>query len=193
MAAKPLCSVPACDKPLNSRGWCLAHYRRWQRHGDPLAGRTPDGEPERYYRDVVLTYRGDECLQWPYARNSKGYPMLNIEGRDRLLARVLCEEVNGPPPTPEHEAAHSCGNGHDGCLTQGHLSWKTPVENAADRITHGTETIGARHGMSKLTEDDVRQIRSLKGKMSQRAIAARFCINQAQVYRILSGKAWSFL
>lgn len=192
MAAKALCSVPGCGKPLNSRGWCLAHYRRWQRHGDPLAGRTPEGDPERYYRDVVLTYRGDECLQWPYARNSKGYPMLNIEGRDRLLARILCEDANGIAPTSQHEAAHSCGKGHEGCLTPSHLSWKTPTENAADRVAHGTETAGEKHGMSKLTEADVRQIHSLNGKVSQRTLAAQFGVSQGQIHRILSGKAWSF-
>lgn len=193
MASERLCSIPACGKPLHSRGWCLAHYRRWQRHGDPLSGRTPEGEPSRYYREVVLPYRGGACLPWPYARNSNGYPMLNVDGRDRLLARVLCEAVNGPPPTPEHEAAHSCGNGHAGCLARGHLSWKTPAGNASDRIVHGTETVGGRHGLAKLTEADVNEIRRLKGRLPQRAIAARFGIHQAQVYRILSGKSWAYL
>jgi hypothetical protein len=191
MAAKSLCSVPGCGKPLNSRGWCIAHYRRWQWNGDPLAGRTPDGDPEQFYRNVVLAYSGDECLKWPYARNSRGYPQMKLNGRFRLLARVLCEAVHGPAPTPEHEAAHSCGNGHEGCLTQGHLSWKTPVENAADRVTHGTETIGERHGMAKLTKSEVRLIRSLGGEVSQRALAARFGVSQGQIHRILSGKSWA--
>lgn len=35
MAAKCLCSIPDCDKPRFSREWCIMHYRRWQRHGDP--------------------------------------------------------------------------------------------------------------------------------------------------------------
>jgi hypothetical protein len=32
------CSVTDCDKPAHCRGWCNAHYLRWQRHGDPLGG-----------------------------------------------------------------------------------------------------------------------------------------------------------
>jgi|GEM_PF-2694155 len=31
------CAVPACDRPHQARGYCRAHYRRWQRHGDPRA------------------------------------------------------------------------------------------------------------------------------------------------------------
>lgn len=30
-----VCSIPGCGQPHNSRGWCSAHYSRWQRGGDP--------------------------------------------------------------------------------------------------------------------------------------------------------------
>lgn len=29
-----ICSVPSCPKPAVKRGWCQAHYARWQRTGD---------------------------------------------------------------------------------------------------------------------------------------------------------------
>ncbi len=35
------CSIPDCSRPLHRRGWCNAHYHRWQRHGDPLGGGPP--------------------------------------------------------------------------------------------------------------------------------------------------------
>lgn len=28
------CSVPGCDRPIESRGLCAAHYKRWRAHGD---------------------------------------------------------------------------------------------------------------------------------------------------------------
>jgi hypothetical protein len=36
-----VCSIPNCDKPAWVRGWCQAHYARWQRYGDPLGRPAP--------------------------------------------------------------------------------------------------------------------------------------------------------
>jgi 5-methylcytosine-specific restriction endonuclease McrA len=36
VAKLPPCSIEGCGKPGFCRGWCTAHYSRWQRHGDPL-------------------------------------------------------------------------------------------------------------------------------------------------------------
>lgn len=30
------CSIEGCDGPAKSRGWCVKHYTRWVRLGDPL-------------------------------------------------------------------------------------------------------------------------------------------------------------
>lgn len=42
------CAAPDCHRPVNCRGWCPAHYQRWKKYGDPLAGppfRKPRGAP----------------------------------------------------------------------------------------------------------------------------------------------------
>ncbi|MER9217889.1 hypothetical protein NKI48_02990 [Mesorhizobium sp. M0644] len=187
------CKVDGCDKPRHGRGWCKAHYTRWERHGDPLSGRTPKGEPERYLREVVLTYEGDECLPWPYGKSDDGYGRLTVEGRQRLVSRLVCEHKHGPTPTPEHEAAHSCGRGSEACCTKQHLSWKTRIENEADKLIHGTMIRGERHGLAKLTEPEVRQIIALKGKMLQREIAEQFGIGQPHVSTIHRKSAWTWL
>ena len=29
------CSIEGCEKPVQHRGLCTTHYKRWWRHGDP--------------------------------------------------------------------------------------------------------------------------------------------------------------
>jgi hypothetical protein len=142
------CSIAGCDRPaINIRGWCKRHYLRWWRHGDPLK-RTRfnnDGEADAYFRDVVMAYEGDDCIRWPF-QNTR--PMLRRNGKHSFVSRLVCIEHRGPPPSPVHQAAHSCKNG-DFCITKAHLSWKTPKENSADKNIHGTMARGERHGRWK--------------------------------------------
>jgi hypothetical protein len=187
------CTVDGCSNKHAAVGYCNAHYGRWRRHGDPLTGRTPDGKPERFYREVVLAYDGDECLPWPFGKDRNGYGVMRHEGRMQLVSRLVCEEVNGHPPTPKHEAAHDCGKGHLSCCTKRHLSWKTHQENLADRVPHGTHNRGERHGSAKLTEAKVREILALGGRLSQREIGKIFGVNQSQINRIQRSQAWAHL
>lgn len=187
--ANRICSIDGCHKrAVVRRGWCAAHWARWKRHGDPTGGRNYD-EKLRYFSEVVMAYEGDNCLIWPYSRTRNGYPYM---GR-HIVSRLVCIEVNGPPPTPEHEAAHECGRGKHGCVTKRHLSWKTPVENKADELIHGTRNRGERQGGSKLKEEDVREIRLLKGTISPRELAKRFGVSQGAISCIYRGVSWSWL
>jgi hypothetical protein len=194
MAAPRLCSIPDCGKPTVSRGWCDRHYRRWLAHEDPLGGGTGHGEAQRFYREVVLTdERGpsDPCLIWPFWKVRNGYAMLHQrEGNGRIVSRVLCEEVYGPPPTPDHQAAHSCGKGHLACVTKGHLSWKTIIDNRADMVRHGTRLYGEKQARAKLTQADVDEIRRLRGIVVQRELAQIYGVTQALISHIQIGRVW---
>lgn len=132
------CSIHDCDKDARERGWCHAHYMRWRNHGDPLGGAQTPGYAFDYFREIVLNYEGDECLFWPYGKNNRGYATVTFGGRLHRACRVICEATHGPPPTGQHHAAHSCGNGHIACVTKRHLSWKTPKANNDDKLLHGT-------------------------------------------------------
>lgn len=192
------CSVSDCNGNAHSsayggKGYCCAHYTRLKRHGDPLEGGTSHGQPMSFYTDVVLIYEDDECLIWPFAHIPKGYGVMYMDGKLALVSRLVCEYVNGPSPTPKHQAAHSCGKGHLGCVTKRHLSWKTRKENEEDKLDHGTRIRGERHSSAKLTEDDVREIHSLKGIVPQLTIATRFNVSPSNISLIQSGKIWSWL
>jgi hypothetical protein len=193
-----ICSIPDCGKPHDARGWCKTHYRRWLRHGDPLGGGPTRGYVQGYFRDVVLPYAGDDCLIWPYKREKKGYaafgaPLEAYGVRTAYVSRLLCAEVNGPPPTSEHEAAHTCGAGNRGCVTRSHLVWKTPVQNAADKIAHETDGRGEKNSTAKLTADQIREIRGIAGIIPQTAIASRYGVSRSTVSDIVRGATWGHL
>lgn len=192
MADVKLCGIEGCGKRRHSRGWCRAHYTRWQRHGDPLAGGTPDGAPLAFLLNT-LAIETDDCIAWPFNRNSAGYGAVWIDGKKRPVHRVVCARAHGEPPTPEHEAAHSCGNGHLGCINRKHLCWKTAVENAADKLTHGTDGRGEKNTSAKLTESDVLEIRRLRGIETQRSVAAMFGVGRTTVGMIQCRRNWGWL
>ena len=149
------------------------------------------GGPQAFLRDVAFTYEGDECLLWPFSRNSAGYPKIKRGGKSYLVSRIVCEKANGPAPTPQHEAAHSCGHGDRGCLTKKHLSWKTRAENESDKVGHGTSPHGKRPGNSRLSESDVRRILADGGRTKQRELAARFGVSQTSIANVLLRKTWT--
>lgn len=143
MTTKKSCSISGCNNPAIKRGWCNAHYKRWHQHGDPLGGGTFEGDPKRYFDEVVIPYSGDDCLTWPYGK-SDGYGIMVVDGKCCKVHRLACEEVSGSPPSPKHEAAHSCGNGHLGCVNPRHLRWRTHKENMREMVEHGRGPAGRR-------------------------------------------------
>lgn len=190
MAAHSICSIPDCGNAAVKRGWCNAHYRRWLRHGDPMAGRIPNGEAHQFL-ELALSYDDNDCLLWPYARCPKGYGRINLKGQSQVVSHIVCKDAHGEPPTPLHEAAHSCGNGHMGCVNKRHLSWKTPAENEADKLTHGTSTRGERHPFAKLTEEEVRLI--YRDPRIHEVIAAEYGVSAPTVSNIKCRRSWSWL
>lgn len=197
MTTANLCSVAGCDGAATHKGWCKSHYLRWRRHGTPLGGKGPrgasQGSPRQFLEGVVMLHAGDECLFWPFARYESGYPQITVDGCHQSLTRLICARVNGDAPTPEHDAAHSCGKGHLGCVNPRHLSWKTKPENATDKLAHGTDNRGERHNLAVLTEADVREILALGSAVPQREIAARFGVAQATINDIQRRKIWKHI
>lgn len=197
MTKQTLCTIDRCGKPARQRGWCRAHYSRWYRHGDPLGGSTPRGasfgSPARFVKDIIEKHLdGDDCLLWPFNRDKNtGYAHMRKDGVPCLVSRVACEARHGSPPTPEHQALHSCASGHLGCVNPMHLRWGTRLENAADAIADGVLAHGEGHYQASLTNDEAREIAALKGKSRNKYVAKQFGITPSKVSRIWGGSAWS--
>jgi hypothetical protein len=195
------CSIDGCNGNAGakgtSRGWCSAHYHRWQRHGDPLSGSTPRGtsskSPSRFLRENIPNHESDECLTWPYTNDPNGYGQIRISGKLYRVSRLVCEDVHGPAPTPEHHAAHSCGKGHEGCVNRAHLSWKTASANQMDRVEHDTSNRGERNHFDKLTAEDVMTIRKLHNIVEQHELAFRFDVSRSTIQDIQYRNSWQWL
>lgn len=190
MAEAKICAVEGCGKPVKGLGYCNNHYFRFHKHGDPLAGRAPKGEPIRFVREIALKHSGDACLPWPYARRSDGGGVIQVGRKSIAVSRFVCQLAHGEPPTPEHQAAHSCGQGHEACVSPIHLRWATRVENEADKFEHGTRVCGERHLFAKLTQEQVDRIRSQRGRKRHCELAREFGVTPSTISMIQAGKTW---
>ena len=191
MARNLICSIDGCCSLVLKKGWCSTHYWRWFRTGDPL--KLKRGPARSFYEDVVLKYEGDECLIWPFAKDKAGYAQIGDHGSKRSVHRLVCIEVHGEPPSEFHQAAHACGKGHEACVNKNHVSWKTPRENTADQVEHGTRVQGEKQYRAKLTEIEVRAILRDKGRLSQRELARRYKVGAPAIFKIVHGTAWKHI
>ena len=147
-----------------------------------------NGKTIQWLRDHV-NHDGDYCLIWPFNRNPNGYGQLGYLGKSGYAHRMMCEMAHGPAPSPEHEAAHSCGNGHMGCAHPKHLSWKTRSENRRDCQQHGTQRRARSATEGRLTPAQVLGIRALKGKKTQAEIAFTFGVSEPTIRDIFLGRS----
>lgn len=184
-----ICTVDGCDNKVRARGLCPTHYMR-MRDGRDLNNQHGRGVAPVLILKSLLKYT-DDCVAWPYAKNPQGYAIYDTGDGGQQLCRILCEIKNGPPPTKEHEAAHSCGNGRHACFNWRHLYWATRLQNGADKVAHGHSLKGSSNANSKLTEAQVSEIKSLiKDGRTITSIAAQFGMSISPISAIKTGKTW---
>lgn len=188
-----ICSVEGCSGKRHARGLCNLHYKRMivkGEVGDASSLATPRGAPLRFLCGHV-SHRGDECLIWPFSKNSHGYAW--IAAKYTGASRMMCAMAHGEPPSLAHQAAHSCGNGHLGCVNPAHLRWALPTENNADKVAHGTVNRGELNGASILTKEDILFIRASRGRVSGKTLAVQFGVAPTTISAIQKKTRWAWL
>lgn len=122
--------------------------------------------------------------------SKKGYPNVKLcspRGQDHwIVPRLVLTVFVGPCPEGK-EAAHEDSNTANSRLDN--LTWKTPVENAADKLRVGTLLVGSRHQNAKLTEAQVAAIRATHAPGT--AVAAKYGVSQSLISQLRNGKGWS--
>lgn len=131
---------------------------------------------EQWLRNRVA-HQGDDCLLWPFSTIPAGYGQLTtrITGEKKFTYahRLMCELAHGTPPTPAHQASHSCHK--PGCVNPKHLSWKTASENMLDKRANGTASRANSWGRKgRFSPDQVAAIKAMKGRATLAAAADQF-------------------
>lgn len=140
------------------------------------------------------------CWLWTGAKANFGHGIINGGGnRGKALRahRVSWELHYGPIPDGLL-VCHHCDV--PACVRPDHLFLGTKQENNADCARKGRydrvkRPKGSRHGMSKLTDDDVRQIRQiyLDAKPTLRSLAQQFGVSLQQIFQIVHRRSWRHL
>lgn len=149
------------------------------------------GKSVTWLREHV-SHIGQNCLKYPFSINKQtGYAMFGLNGKCVYAHQWMCEQRNGPRPSPKHEAAHTCGNAHMGCVNPNHLEWKTRKQNAEDRLRHGNYSNRKGQPRFKLNAEQAARILALKGHKTQIEIAEMFSVSRCTVSSIHCGRMWN--
>lgn len=186
------CKIEGCEKVNVAQMLCAGHYAKLLRYGDPLGGGTPKHARARWI-EANRDYIGDDCIKWPFPLGGLGRGKTEVSGVSMTAPRGMCMAAHGKPPTPKHQAAHRCGNGHLACMNPRHLYWATPKENSQDTIRHGRSGRGVRNGRALIGPIDVLGIIAHSSSHTWQQTADEFGIGRTAVGRILHGKAWVHL
>ena len=135
---------------------------------------------ERFWEKVSIK-EPNECWEWQ-AFTYKGYGKFRLKGKSEFAHRVSYELAHGPIPEGL-VVRHKCDNPR--CCNPAHLEEGTHQDNMDDRTERN------RHGMAKLTPDDVRSI--YLDERSQTTIAKQYGITQGAVGNIKHGRRWSHI
>jgi hypothetical protein len=154
--------------------------------------------PCRFWARVAMG-SADECWAWLGPISGRGYGITGFGTTPdiQLSHRTAWTFTNGDIP-PGLCVCHTCDNPI--CCNPDHLWLGTSAENTADRVAKGRSASnhnpvpGERHGMSKLTNEDIIAIRERATHGERRVDLAReFGISYAHLKRILRRSAWSHL
>ena len=149
----------------------------------------------RRFWSKVQKQSPDSCWEWQAYTNKNGYGWMYVDGASRPSHRVsaLLNNLIDSLSNPLH-VLHRCDNPK--CCNPKHLFLGTNKENVADRVSKGRTRSVSKHGeangMSKLTKEQVGQIRGLyfAAQFSQSQLARKYGIRQSHVSRLVNQVRW---
>lgn len=145
---------------------------RVTRHGRTRIGKALSICEKSRYRYVVLS------------NNTKTTKRISI---------LVCTAFNGPKPSALHEVNHEDGDKHNDRASN--LEWATKARNQQHACETKLRPLGEQSYQSKLTNDQVREIRRLysAGGITGKALGAQFSVSKSAIEKILTRKNWKYI
>jgi hypothetical protein len=133
----------------------------------------------------------NECWLWEGTRNEDGYGNIQINNHCEKAHRLSYELFIGNIPEGMC-VCHKCDN--PPCVNPKHLFLGTKLDNTRDRDAKGRGIFfsGEKHNMAKLTENQVREIRSsITGKRGELTmISERYGVSVSCISGIIHRRTW---
>ena len=155
---------------------------------EPLAIEMTLADQERFESKID---RSSSCHIWKAGKDKDGYGSVSIRGKNLGSHRVSFLIHHGEIPDGM-QVLHRCDN--PSCVNPGHLFLGTAKDNMVDREEkkRGGQLSGSRQGLSKLTEEDVREIRARYsfGKIGYIKLGKEFGVSHSNIVSIVNRETW---
>lgn len=146
-------------------------------------------EDVKRFWDKVAIGGENECWAWTAGLRGKGYGSFWLDGKTRKTNRVAYKLANGPIPEGLH-VLHTCDNCL--CVNPDHLWLGTHADNMDDRQARDRQAKGESVGTSKLTREQVVEIRERysAGGATQAALGEEYGVSSSLVGRVVRRECW---
>lgn len=130
------------------------------------------------------------CWEWQGGRTPKGYGQCSVGGGRTRGAHRVAFEVWNEEIAAGNVVCHRCDN--PPCINPAHLFQGSHSDNFRDMQAKGRDRYarGEKHGIAKLTDTDVDEIRALASSGSKYGdLASRFSVSSSNIGRIVRGQS----
>lgn len=143
----------------------------------------------KYLLDNSIFIEETGCREWTGTFFNSGYGSACVEYKTYLAHRLAYLTFVGP--IGQNKVCHSCDNPK--CINPSHLFLGSQQDNMDDKVKKGRQhkPKGILHGMAKLSEETVREIKASNKKNWE--LAEKYGIDSAQISRIRNNKAWAHI
>lgn len=188
------CTIQDCENKSYVKNYCIKHFQRFAKYGDPLFVKTNFGEgntiEEKFWSRVALTANPDKCWEWQGKTNKYGYSQVKYKGKYRYVYALAWFLVKGA--FSKLNLLHSCDNPK--CVNPNHLREGTHQDNMQDMVNRNRQAKGEKIWTSKLTTTQVMEIKTLiSNRIPLRQIAETFGVTWFCIYDIKREKNWKHI